>query len=151
MVRTRFCVRFQSTCGTRRSTDRALGVVGHLGDGGRFQPQVHLELGGARERIDDGRGPQTSRGRVEALDHARGEIVAVEIAAETPLDTGTKNFDRHGLADATVDDDGLMDLGNGCGCDGWTELDEVILEPASECLLHRAPRLGHGERRQLVL
>ena len=53
-----------------------LGVLGHLGDGGGFHAQIHLDGDGFRQRVDHGDRPQAPRGRVEALDHARGEDIA---------------------------------------------------------------------------
>ena len=60
----------------------ALDVLGHLGDGGGLEPQIHLELGGVAQGVDDGDRLQAPRRRMEALDQAGGEIVAVEVAAE---------------------------------------------------------------------
>jgi ubiquinone biosynthesis protein len=45
---------------------------------------------------------------VEALDHARGEIVAVEVAAEAPLNAGAENLDRHVAARTVAHDDGFV-------------------------------------------
>ena len=82
-VSTRRAVRCQSTAGTRNASTpaaaRPFDVVGHLRDGGRLEPQVHLELGRAPQVVDDGDRPQPARRRMEPLDQAGGEIVAVEI------------------------------------------------------------------------
>jgi hypothetical protein len=89
---------------------------------------------------------------VPALDLARGEIVAVEVAAELSLDAGAQDFHRH-LAPAAVrvDHHRLVHLGDGGGGDRRPELGEMIFEPPAERLLHGAARFRHGERRQVVL
>ena len=85
-VSTRRAVRRQSTVGHAEAAELgqsliAGDVVGHLGDGGGLQPHVHLDLDRARQRVDHGHGPQPARRRMEALDLAGGEEVAVEVAA----------------------------------------------------------------------
>ena len=69
-----------------------LDVLGHLGDGGGLEPQVHFDLGGVAQVVDDGDRLQAPRGRVKAFDLARGEVVAVEVAAEALLDAGAKDL-----------------------------------------------------------
>ena len=89
---------------------------------------------------------------MQALDEAGGEVEAVEVAAELSLDVGAQ--DLHGdLAPLAVgiDDGRLVHLGDGGGGDGGAELGEMILELAAERFLDGAARLGHGERRQVVL
>ncbi len=88
---------------------------------------------------------------MKALDLPRREEVAVEIAAEALLDTGTQHLDGHGTRHAIVDRDRLVHLGDGSSRYRRAELGEVILHPAAERRLHRAARLLHGKRRQLVL
>ena len=135
--------------GSRRGV--AGDVVGHLGDGGGLEPHVHLDLDGARQRVDHGDGSQPPRGRMEALDLAGGEEVAVEIAAEAPLDAGAQDLHRHVAAHAIVDDDGLVHLGDGGRRHRRPELGEVVLQPAAQRLLDGLARLPHREGRQLVL
>ena len=53
-------------CGVARD------VVGHLGDGGGLEAHVHLDLDGVRERVHHRHGLEAPRGRVEALELARG-------------------------------------------------------------------------------
>ena len=68
------------------------------------------------------------------------------------LDAGAQ--DLHGdLAPLAVgvDDGRLVHLGDGGGGDGGAELGEMILELAAERFLDGVARLGHGERRQVVL
>ena len=104
-----------------------------------------------RKRVDDGDGLQAPRRRIEALDLAGGEVVAVEIAAKAPLDAGAQDLDRDLAAPVLVDDDRLVHLGDGGGGNRGTELGEMVLEPSAERLLDGAAGLGHGERRQIVL
>ena len=126
-------------------------VVGHLGDGGGLQAHVHLDLDAAGQRLDHGDRAQPPRGRMEALDLAGGEEVAVEVAAEAPLDAGAQDFHRHVAAHAGVDRDRLVHLGDGGGRNGRAELGEVILEPAAQRLLDGFACFPHREGRQLVL
>ena len=68
------------------------------------------------------------------------------------LDVGAQ--DLHGdLAPLPVgvDDGRLVHLRDRGGGDGGAELGEMILELAAERFLDGAARLGHGERRQVVL
>ena len=126
-------------------------VVGHLRDGSRLQPHVHLDLDRMRQGLDHGDGPQPPRGRMETLDLAGGEKVAVEVALELLLDAGPQHLDGHVAAHAVVDHHRLVHLGDGRSCDGRTEFDEVIFQPAAELLLDGLAGLGHGEGRQPVL
>ena len=89
---------------------------------------------------------------MQALDQARGEVVAVEVAAELLLDAGAQDLDGD-LAPAPVgvDDGSLVHLRDRGGGNGGAELGKVILELAAERFLDGAARLGHGERRQVVL
>ena len=85
------------------------------------------------------------------LDLARREEIAVEVAAEAPLDARAQDLDGHVAAHTIVDDDGLVHLGDGGGGDRRPELREVVLEPAAQRFLDRLACFPHGERRQLVL
>ena len=126
-------------------------VVGHLGDGGGLQPHVHLDLDRVRQRLDHGDRPQPARRRMEALDLARGEEVAVEVALEALLDAGPQHLHGHVAAHAVVDHHRLVHLGDGGGGDRRAELGEVVLQPAAQRLLDGPARLRHGEGRQPVL
>ncbi len=154
-VSTRRAVRRQSTVGHAEAAQLGrliLGdVVGHLRDGGGLQPHVHLDLDRVRQRLDHGDGPQPPRRRMEALDLARGEEIAVEVALELLLDAGAQHLDGHVAAHTVVDHDRLVHLGDGGGGDGRAELGEVVLQLAAELLLDGLARLRHGERRQPVL
>ena len=77
----------------------------------------------------------------QALDLAGGEEVAVEVAAEAPLDAGAQDLHGHVAAHAVVDHDGLVHLGDGGGGDRRAELGEMVLEPAAERLLDGARAL----------
>ena len=126
-------------------------VVGHLGDGGGLQAQVHLDLDAAGERVDHGHRAQPPRRRQPALDLAGGEDESVEVAAEALLDAGAQDLHGHVAAHAVVDGDGLVHLGDGGGGDGRAERGEVVLQPAAQLLLDCRACLLHRERRQLVL
>src|ERR1700693_3623758 len=88
---------------------------------------------------------------MEALDLARGEVVAVEVAPEALLDAGAQDFHGDGAPPGAVVDDGLVHLRYGGSRDGRADLHEVILEPAPERLLDGFARLLLRERRQAVL
>ena len=94
-------------------------VLRHLRDGSGLEAQVHLELGRCLQRVDDGDRLQAARRRMQALDEAGGEVVAVEVAAELPLDAGAQDLDGD-LAPAPVgvDDGRLVHLRDGGRGDG---------------------------------
>ena len=126
-------------------------IVGHLRDGGSLQPHVHLDLDRVRQGLDHGDRAQPPRRRVEALDLARGEEIAVEIVLELLLDAGPQHLDGHVAAHAVVDHHRLVHLGDGGRGNGRAELGEMILQLAAELLLDGLAGLGHGEGRQPVL
>ena len=126
-------------------------VVGHLRDGGSLQPHVHLDLDRMRQGLDHSDGTQAPRRRMEALDLAGGEEVAVEVALELLLDAGAQHLHGHVAAHAVVDRHRLVHLGDGGRRNGRAELGEMILQLAAELLLDGLAGLGHGEGRQPVL
>ncbi len=126
-------------------------VAGHLGDRCGLEPQIHLEIGRVLQVVDDGDGLQAARRRIEALDHARGEIVAVEIAVEALLDVRAQDFDGDGFLDAALHHVGLVNLGDRCGSDGRAEFDEVVFELAAKRALDGAAGFGHRKGLGLVL
>jgi hypothetical protein len=102
-------------------------VVGHFGDGGGFQPEVHLDLDTACERVDHDDGAQAPCRQMPTLDLPRREEVAVEIAAEAPLDAGAQDLDCHLTARPTLAHHGLVHLGDGGGRNRRSEFREVVL------------------------
>ena len=125
-------------------------VLGHLGNGGGLHAQIHLDGHGFRQRIDHGHGAQAARGRVQPLDHARGEEIAVQIAAEALLDAGAEHLDGDRLERAV----GLayarfMHLRDGGGGDRRPELDEELVDGGAKGLLDRlrASAMEKGGRR----
>ena len=72
-------VRSQSTVG-HAEIRIVLHVVAHLGDGGGFEPQVHLDRDRTRERVDHLDHAQPPRLGRMALGVARREIERVEVA-----------------------------------------------------------------------
>ena len=154
-VSTRRAVRRQSTVGTRKPPSSGVvsrAMLSAISEMAAASSRMSISIcDGVRQRLDHGDRAQPPRRRMEALDLAGGEEVAVEVALELLLDAGTQNLHRHVAAHAVVDHDGLVHLGDGgCG-DRRAELDEVILQPAAELLLDGLARFRHGERRQLVL
>ncbi len=126
-------------------------VLGHFRHGRRLETQIHLELGGAGEVLDDGERLQAARGGVHALDQASREPVAVEVALEALLDVGTEDLDRDDAALALLDHDGLVDLRDRGRRDGRAEFDEMVLELAAKGRLYGAARFRHAEGRHAVL
>ena len=150
-VSTRRAVRFQSTSGTRKPSSPA--VFSAISEMAAASRRRSISSSVVRlERVDDGDGLQAPRRRMQALDQARGEVVAVEVAAELLLDAGAQDLDGD-LAPAPVgvDDGRLVHLRDRGGGDGGAELGKMILQLAAERFLDGAARLGHGERRQVVL
>ena len=150
-VSTRRAVRRQSTPGTRKPSVAAA-MFSAISEMAAASSRRSISISvGAPQRIDDRHGAQAPRRRMEALDLARGEIVAVEVAAEAALDAGAQDLDGDLAAHAVLDHDRLVHLRDRGGGDRRPELDEMILELAAERLLDRAARLRHRERRQAVL
>jgi len=138
----------------RRNTEAFVlaDVVGHLGDGGRFEAKVEFEIGRALEVVDDGHGLQATDRRVDPLDQPRREIVAVEVGHEALLDARPQDLHRHlPLGAVGIDHGRLMDLGDGGRGHRRTERTEMVFEPPAEAFLDGAARLLHRKRRQPVL
>ena len=74
---------------------------------------------------------------MEALDLARGEEIAVEVAPEPLLDVWPQDLHRHLAAHAIVDHDGLVHLRDRRRRNRRSELDEMIFQPAAERVLDR--------------
>ena len=90
--------------------------------------------------------------RMEALDHAGGEEVAVEIAVEALLDAGAQHLDGDRLQRAVRHPHlGLVHLGDRGGGDRRSELGEQRIDGRAERLLDRLPRFALREGRQAVL
>jgi hypothetical protein len=127
------------------------GVLRHLRQRGRFQPQVHLHRDRARHGVDDLDQPQPPRfGRMRLGVVCDKEEVG-EVAAETGSDIGPEHLDGDSLAHAVALGLATMHL-----CDG----SRGHRRPeAYECLRHRAVQrrsddglgLGLRKRRQPVL
>ena len=74
------------------------GELGHLGERGGLEAEVHLDLHRARQRIDHRHRPEPPRSRVDALDQPRRRIEGVEVVAESAADAGPQHLDRDGAA-----------------------------------------------------
>ena len=143
-VRTRRAVRFQSTSGTRKSASALMfsAISEMAAASSRRSISISVVLA---QVVDDGNRLQAPRGRMKALDLARGEVVAVEVAAEAASRCrGEGSSRRRRAAPLPSIDDGLVHLGDGGGGDRRPELDEMILELAAERLLDRLARFRHA-------
>ncbi len=97
------------------------GVLGHFGQRGRFQPEIHFDrhrAGERRHRLDR---TQPLRFEREIFRLARGVEESVEIGLEAPLDAGPQDFHRHRLARAVLVDLGAMHLRDRGGGNRRTE------------------------------
>ena len=97
----------------------------------------------------------TARGRsrrakgASSLDHVGGEVEGVDVAQEGPLDPGPQHLHRHrlpGLAQRRAGAPGRARRRRPAGRTRRRPPDRQ-----AELVLHRRPRLGHREFRQLVL
>src|SRR5215813_3962108 len=89
---------------------------------------------------------------MEALDHARGEEIGVEVLVEALLDARTENLHGDRLRpDVTLTYRGLMHLGDRGGGDRWTEFGEDFADRRFKRVLHRILRLLLRERRETIL
>ena len=126
-------------------------VLRHLGDGGRLQPQVHLDRDRAPERVDGLHQPQAPRLGGVALGRARREVERRKLGAQAPLDVGPQHFHGDGAAAFGSSDLGAMHLRDRGGRDGRTERRERRRQrPTQRCRDHRL-RLALRERRHPVL
>ena len=117
-----------------------LRVLGHLGDGGGLHAEIHLDGDGLGQRVDHGNRPQPARGRMEALDHARGEEIAVEVPLEALLDAGPQHLDGDRLQLAVGPAQlRLVHLGDRGGGDRRPELGVELVDRRAERLLDRRP------------
>ena len=129
-----------------------LGVLRHLRNGRSLHAQIHLDGDRLGQRLHHGFRPQPPRGWMEALDHARGEEIGVEVLVEALLDAGPQHLDRHRLQRAArLPDLRLVHLRDRGGGHRRAELGEERVDRRLQCLLHRGPRLGLREGRQPVL
>ena len=124
-----------------------LRVVADLGDGGGFQPQVHLDGDRTRERIDHLDEPQPARLGRMALRIARREIHRVEVGPEAPLDAGAQHLDGKRMSAGLR----LVHLRDRGGRDRGAERGEQLGDRLAERRGDRGFRLRLRERRHLVL
>ena len=109
IVSTLWVVRSQSTVGHAKIRIVA-GVLRHLGQRGRFQPQIHLHRDRARHGVDDLDQPQPPRfGRI-GFGLVRDKEEIGEVAAEARGDIGPQHLDRDRLAHAVALDLAAMHL-----------------------------------------
>ncbi len=129
-----------------------LGVLRDLGDGRSLHTQIHLDGDRLGEGVDHGDRPQAARGTMQALDHAGGEEIAVEVALEALLDAGPEHLHRHRLErPVELAHLRLVHLGDRGGCDRRAELGVKRVDGASQRILDRLPRLGLREGWEAIL
>ena len=127
------------------------GVLRHLGQGGRFQPQVHLHRDRARHRVDDFDQPQPPRFGRMRFRIVRDEEEIAEVAAETRGDIGPQHLDRDRLAHAVALDLAAMHLRDRGGGDRRTEADKGLRHRAFQRRRDHGLGFGLRKRRQPVL
>ncbi len=127
------------------------GVLRHLGQRGRLQPQVHLHRDRARHRIDDLDQPQPPRFGRMALGIVRDKEEIGEIAAEARGDIGPEHLDGDRLAHAVMFDLAAMHLCDRGGGDRRPEADKRLCHRAFQRLRDHGLGLGLRKRRQPVL
>jgi hypothetical protein len=126
-----------------------LGVVCHLGHGGGFQPQVHLDGDGPGERVDHFGEPQPARLGGEFLSQPRRKEERVEIDLETPFDPRAQHLDGDGLA--AVGHDRAMHLRDRRRGNRRSERREQLADRLADVAFDHAFRLGLRKWRHLVL
>src|SRR3979490_763038 len=89
---------------------------------------------------------------MQALDHAGGEEIAVEVALEALLDARSEHLYRHRLErPVELAHLRLMHLGDRGGSDRGAKLHVKRVDGASQRLLDRLPRLGLRKGRETIL
>ena len=102
------------------------GVLRHLRERRRLEPQIHLDRDRAPQRLDHLDQPQPPRLRRHALGVARDKGERVEIDLEASLDLRPQHLHRDG-AEATVGDDlGAVHLRDRSGGDRRAERREQV-------------------------
>ena len=125
-------------------------ILGELGGGGGFEPQIHLDAHRLGEGAHDLDRLQAAQARLGALDEAGEPEEEVDVAREGGGDAGAQDLDRDLLA---VGGDGEMDLGDRGGGD------RHVLEGGEEALRSARPNSAStmaraaspGKRRQTIL
>ena len=126
-------------------------VLGHLGERGGFEPQVHLQRDGARERVHDVEHPQALRFRRMALGKARREVEGLDVGAEAVPHIRPQHLHGHGPAPFRRVPLGAMHLRDRGRRDRRPEGRIGFRERALQRLRDGGFRRGLRERRQLVL
>ena len=141
-------VRFQSTSGTRKSPSGSAGpaMLSAISEMAAASSRRSISISiGAAQRVDHGDRLQAPRGRMEALDLARGEDSSCRgRGGSASRCRGAGSSRRRSRRTPLSIDDGLVHLGDGGGGDRRAELGEVILELAAERLLDRRARFRHA-------
>ena len=127
------------------------GVLRHLRQRGRLQPQVHLHRHRARHGIDDLDQPQPPRFRRMGFGVMRDKEEIGEVAAEARGDIGPQHLHRDGGAHAVALGLAAMNLRDRGGGDRRTEARKRLRYRAFQRLRDDGFGLGLRERRQPVL
>ncbi len=91
-------------------------VLGHLGNGGRLQAQIHLQHNRLRKRIHRGHGAKTPCLRRQSFRSVRREVEALKIAFEPFFDVRAEDLDGDGAQAAFRPHRRLVHLRDrGCG------------------------------------
>ena len=127
------------------------GILRHLGERGRFQPEIHFHRHRAGERRHRFDRPQSLRFDRQAFRLARGVEEGIEIEFEAALDVGPQDFHRHRLVDAFLRDLRPMYLRDRGGGDGGPEAGINVRHRLAESGGDHGFRLTLRKRRHLVL
>ena len=127
------------------------GVLRHLRERGRFQPQIHFHRHRARQRIDDLDRTQPPRFGRNRFDLSRREHEIAEIMTEAAANVGSQHLHRDRLADAVFLDFGAMHLRDGCGGDRFAEARKHLCHRPLEGVGDHGFGLRLRKRRQTIL
>ena len=150
-VSTRRALRLQSTCGTRKpSSFLEFSAISEMA-AASMRRSISMATDFASVSTTAS-GRKTARGRMEALDHARGEEIRVEVLVEALLDAGAQHLDGDWLQRAVwLAHRGLMHLRDrGCG-HRRAELGKQRVDGRFERIFDGLSRLVLREGRQAIL
>lgn len=128
-----------------------VGVLRHLGQRGRFQPQVHLYRDRARHRVDDLDQPQPPRFGRMRLGIARDEEEIAQVTAEACGDVRPEHLDCHLAPYAVALDLATMHLRDRGGGDRGPQAGKDLRQRPFQRLRDHGLGLLLRERRQPVL
>ena len=127
------------------------GVLGHLGQRGGLETEIHFHRNRPRQRHDRFDRAQALRFKRKVFRHLRSVQEGVEIDLETAVDAGTDDFHGDRLAAIGRIDLGLVHLRNRGGGDGGAEAGVDDIHRLVESGDDHGFRLSLRKRRHLVL